>query len=61
MKEDHVFIVIYGLNDRYPVIDISTSGLSFESDRDLFDEGQAIRNIMVTLGTGETDLCGWDC
>jgi hypothetical protein len=54
MKDDHVFIVIYGLNDRYPVIDISTSGLSFESDRDLFDEGQAIRNIMVTLGTGET-------
>lgn len=49
-KKDNVFVVIYGVSDRYPAIDISTSGISFEADRELFGEGQAIRNIMITLG-----------
>lgn len=52
-KEDNVFISVYGYENKYGVIDISTSGLSFEADKDLFDEGQSIRNIMVVLGGGQ--------
>jgi hypothetical protein len=37
----------------YQVIDISTSGLSFEADRNFFDEGQTIRNFMLVLGSGQ--------
>jgi hypothetical protein len=52
-KEDNAFISVYGKVNKYPVMDISTGGLSFEADKELFDEGQSIHNIMLVMGNAQ--------
>lgn len=48
--EDNVYVIFYGMSDRYRVIDMSTSGFSMEMDRDVFEKSHHIRNIMIILG-----------
>ncbi len=49
---EEAFLLFYGKKSRYRLVDISSDGLSFESEIRLFMEGQTVRNLTVYLPGG---------
>lgn len=53
-SEEKAFVLFRGNDKKYEIIDISTSGLSFSADEEIFTQGSLIRNICLILNENTT-------